>query len=46
MDVSDNISGLDKTLQQINCDSKDMNQNIFKLKSFLEEVEKHLDLKK
>ena len=46
MDVSKNIGILDQTLQQINCDSKDMNQNLFKLKSFLEEVERHLDLKR
>ena len=43
---SQDIRTTDQTLQQINCDSKDMNQNLFKLRSFLEEVEKHLDLKR
>ena len=44
--VSDSIKVADQTLQQINCDSKDMNQNLFKLASFLKEIERGLDLKK
>ena len=43
--VINNIHILDQTLQQINCDSKDVNQNLHKLTSFLGEIEKHLKLK-
>jgi chromosome segregation ATPase len=35
----------EETLHQINSDSKDINQNIYKLSSFLENIEKHLNLK-
>ncbi len=33
-------------IEQINCDSKDINQNLYKLTSFLEKIEKNLDLKR
>ena len=33
-------------LEQINCDSKDINQNIHQIKTFFERIEGHLDLKK
>lgn len=35
-----------QTLQQINCDSRDMNKDIHDIRNFFEEIEKHLDLKK
>jgi hypothetical protein len=33
-------------LEQINCDSKDIAENIHQIKTFFEQIEKHLDLKK
>ncbi|MBI5873502.1 MAG: hypothetical protein HZB36_05095 [Candidatus Omnitrophica bacterium] len=33
-------------LEQINCDSKDISQNINQIKTFFERIERHLDLKK
>lgn len=33
-------------LEQINCDSKDISQNIHQIRTFFEQIEKHLDLKK
>ncbi len=44
--IINNTQIVDQTLQQINCDSQDVNQNLHKLTAFLEEIEKHLDLKK
>lgn len=35
-----------KYLEQMNCDSKDINHNIFQIKDFFEQIERHLDLKK
>jgi hypothetical protein len=40
------IQAINQTLEQINCDSKDINHNLHRLISFLEEIEKNLDLKK
>ncbi len=40
---------LNKSLEagiQMNCDSKDMNQNIHQIRDFFEKIERHLDLKK
>lgn len=33
-------------LEQINCDLKDINQDINQIKTFFEQIERHLDLKK
>ena len=38
-DIKDNFN-------QMNCDSRDMNQNIQKIRAFFEQIERHLDLKK
>ena len=35
-----------KNLDQINCDSKDINQNIHQIKVFFERIAGHLDLKR
>ncbi|MBU1869706.1 MAG: hypothetical protein KJ818_04460, partial [Candidatus Omnitrophica bacterium] len=32
--------------EQLNCDSKELNQNIYQIKNFFEQIERHLDLKK
>jgi methyl-accepting chemotaxis protein len=45
-DTNAGIKTMDQTLQQIGCDSKDLNQSLFKLASFLDEIERHLDLKR
>ncbi len=45
-EITKGIDNMEHTLQQVNCDSKDINQNLYKLTSFLGEIEKHLDLKK
>lgn len=44
--IIQHTQNVNQTLQQVNCDSKDINQNLYKLTSFLEEIEKHLDLRK
>ena len=38
-DIKDNFN-------QMNCDSRDMNQNIQQIRAFFEQIERHLDLKK
>jgi len=37
---------LEQNIREINCDSRDINQNLHKLTSFLEEIQKYLHLKK
>jgi len=39
-------STLDKKVDYINCDTKDINENINKIKIFFEQIERNLDLKK
>ena len=40
------LKALISSLEQINCDAKDINQNIHQIKTFFEQIERHLDLKK
>ena len=40
-----NLQSLSSSCEQINCDSKDLNQNINQIKNFFEQIERHLDLK-
>ena len=39
------LQNLSSSCEQINCDSKDLNQNINQIKNFFEQIERHLDLK-
>ncbi|MDD5059980.1 MAG: hypothetical protein PHY35_02525 [Candidatus Omnitrophica bacterium] len=43
--LSANLQILANSSEQINCDSKDLNQNISQIKTFFEQIERHLDLK-
>jgi len=43
--LSVSLQMLASSSEQINCDSKDLNQNISQIKIFFEQIEKHLDLK-
>ena len=43
--LSANLQILASSSEQINCDSKDLNQNISQIKTFFEQIERHLDLK-
>ena len=42
----DGFSLVNQNTREINCDSRDINQNLHKLSSFLEEIQKYLHLKK
>lgn len=37
---------MNSMVEQISCDSKDINQNIHQIKTFFEQIERHLDLKR
>jgi len=43
-DHAQQILGLKDDITQIGCDCKDASQNIYQLKTFFEQIEKHLDL--
>jgi len=43
--ILEDLQMLKNNLEQINCDSKDMAQNIHQIKSFFEQIERHLELK-
>lgn len=43
--ILEDLQILKNNLEQINCDSKDMAQNIHQIKSFFEQIERHLELK-
>jgi len=43
--LTSSLQNLCSSCEQINCDSKDLNQNINQIKSFFEQIERHLDLK-
>ncbi|MDD5019257.1 MAG: hypothetical protein PHH75_06135 [Candidatus Omnitrophica bacterium] len=50
--LADEVSGLKKdtaslehTLEQVSCDTRDINENIQRIASLFEKIEKHLDLK-
>ena len=42
----DELYSLKDAFVQANCDSRDINQNIYAIKDFFEKIEKHLDLRK
>ena len=42
--IKDNTMEIKDSVAQIDCDSKDINKNIDQLKTFFEQIEKHLDL--
>jgi len=46
MVLSENLQELKSGLAQINCDSKDINQSIYQIKVFFEQIARELDLKK
>ena len=45
-DLKTQLQAQKSTLEQISCDSKDINQNIHQIRTFFEQIERHLDLKK
>ena len=42
----DGLQNIKSNLEQINCDSKDINQYIHQIQTFFEQIAKHLELKK
>jgi hypothetical protein len=40
------LAAIKDSFNQMNCDSKDMNQNIRQIRVFFEQIERHLDFKK
>lgn len=45
-DLIKEVQFLKNDIEQINCDTKDANENIHQIKGFFEQIEKHLELKK
>ena len=45
-EVYNSLQALKDSLERVGCDSKDISQNIHQIKSFFEQIEKKLDLKK
>jgi len=43
--LTSHLQALSNNCEQINCDSKDLNQNINQIRNFFEKIERHLDLK-
>jgi len=44
--ITQHLQFLKDNLEQLSCDSKDINQNIYQIRTFFEQIERHLDLKK
>ncbi len=44
--ISQKLADINDNFNQMNCDSRDMNQNIQQIRAFFEQIERHLDLKK
>jgi hypothetical protein len=44
--VDQNAQRLRNVVDQVNCDTRDLNQNIRDIRTFFEQIEKHLNLKK
>lgn len=44
--VRKGLQNIKSDLEQINCDSKDINQHIHQIQIFFEQIERHLELKK
>lgn len=45
-EMKDNLDQMNGNFVQMDCDSKDMNQNISQIRDFFSQIEKHLDLNK
>ena len=44
--IAQDFAAIKNNFDQMNCDSRDMNQNIHQIRDFFEQIERHLDLKK
>lgn len=44
--IAQRLGAIKDNFDQMNCDSRDMNQNIHQIRDFFEQIERHLDLKK
>lgn len=44
--LNQDFAAIKNNFDQMNCDSRDMNQNIHQIRDFFEQIERHLDLKK
>jgi len=44
--IVEELRAVRDNFNQMNCDSRDMNQNIHQIRDFFERIERHLDLKK
>ena len=44
--IAQDFSAIKNNFDQMNCDSRDMNQNIHQIRDFFEQIERRLDLKK
>lgn len=44
--IVEELQAVRDNFNQMNCDSRDMNQNIHQIRDFFEQIERHLDLKK
>jgi len=44
--LAERLGSIKDNFDQMNCDSRDMNQNIHQIRDFFEKIERHLDLKK
>ncbi|MFA4853726.1 MAG: hypothetical protein WC616_00025 [Candidatus Omnitrophota bacterium] len=44
--IAQKLGAIKDNFDQMNCDSRDMNQNIQQIRVFFEQIERHLDLKK
>lgn len=45
-DLKTQLQSISNNCEQINCDLKDINQHIYQIKAFFEQIERRLDLKK
>jgi len=45
-ELGNKLATIKDNFSQMNCDSRDMNQNIRQIRVFFEQIERHLDLKK
>lgn len=44
--IGNDVSALRRIVDQVNCDTRDMNQGIGEIKTFFEQIQRHLNLKK
>jgi uncharacterized protein involved in exopolysaccharide biosynthesis len=45
-ELGQKLTAIKDSFNQMNCDSRDMNQNIRQIKVFFEQIERHLDLRR